>query len=129
MSTEEHELTIQVETNQSWYDGSAYADATLTFTSDGKSVKLDYDAGDNGIGTIMPVMPKDIEECIGDPDTWIANAIKQGPETIEKLREYEQELAEAKRKLGHYQNSIAMESQRLSVYQKKVDELKERMKQ
>jgi hypothetical protein len=129
MSTEEHDFTIQVETTQSWYDGDSYANATLTFTSDGKSVKLEYDADGNGIGKIMPSMLKDIEACIDDPYEWIAEAIKQGPESIEKLREYEQELAETKKNIAQHQNMISLESKRVLMYQKKVDELKERMKQ
>src|ERR1017187_9363168 len=43
MGTEEHDLTIQVVTSESYYDGEVYSSATLTFTNDEKTVKLDYD--------------------------------------------------------------------------------------
>ncbi len=128
MSTEEHELTIQVETSESHYEDT-YANATITFTSNGKSVELTYDVCDGDLDKIMPAMLKDIKACIDDPDKWIASVIQKGPDNIDKLREYEKELFEAEKDIRNYQRGIEVKSKHRDGYLKKIEELKEKMGQ
>lgn len=128
MSTENTEITIHIDQDESRYDGDYDIKCEVTLSSpatDGKKITISYQGEEKEI--VQDLVFKDIRAYLQDPKKWTKEYILLGDNDQEKLREYEVEIAQYHRSIKGHQESIEWQKQRLKKYEDAIAAIKAKM--
>ena len=105
---------IHIEYWESYYDGDSHHEANIIFSYPGnkeRNLTVHYE-DDSHEFTIEQTITKDIIDYMQGPAVWIDEWIRQGPDSVMKLREIEDDIRERNDSIASSQRSIDYNTKR-----------------
>ena len=120
---------IHIEYRETHYDGDSHHEADITYAYPGNkecNVTIHYE-DDNYLSPCHERIAQDIIEYMQDPSKWIDEWIRQGPDSLMKLREIEDDIRERNDSIASSQRSIDYSTKRKQELEQQAKKLRKQL--